>query len=151
MNQRKPPPTAVLAQAAQMDWVNDVPVHGLNAEHCLLWLHAWAELGWLRRLDSALATQLHRLDATTSPAVLVAAAVLAQMEGRGHTCLAVHALAAPPVDWLGAAAPDVQAFALGLPALWASRMAFTYAGSVTSALHSSWTMMSKSLDQSLAW
>jgi exodeoxyribonuclease V alpha subunit len=119
MNQRKTPQSAVLAQATQMDWVNDVPVHGLSAEHCLRWLHAWAELGWLRRLDSALATQLHRLDTTTSPAVLVAAAVLAQMEGRGHTCLAVHALAVPPVDWLGAAAPEVQAFALGLPALWA--------------------------------
>ena len=119
MNMRKTPTNAVVAQAAQMDWVNDLPVQGLNAERSLLWLHAWADLGWLRRLDSALATQLHRLDAGTSPAVLVAAAVLAHMEGRGHTCLAVQALASPPVDWLGAAAPEVRATALGLPALWA--------------------------------
>ena len=119
MNMRKTTASAVVAQAAQMDWVHDLPVQGLNAERSLLWLHAWADLGWLRRLDSALATQLHRLDAGTSPAVLVAAAVLAHMEGRGHTCLAMQALASPPVDWLGAAAPEVRATALGLTALWA--------------------------------
>ena len=118
MNLRKTPASAVLAQAAQMDWLNDLPAQGLSAVHTLQWLHAWAELGWLRRLDSALATQLLRLDAGTSPAVLVAAAVLAQMEGRGHTCLAVQALVTPPVDLLGWPADAVLA-PQGLQALWA--------------------------------
>ena len=118
MSLRKTPTAAVLAQAAQMDWLNDLPAHGLSAAQTLQWLHAWAELGWLRRLDSALATQLLRLDAGTSPAVLVAAAVLAQMEGRGHTCLAVQALATAPGDLLGWPADAVQA-PQGLQALWA--------------------------------
>lgn len=118
MNMRKTPATAVLAQAAQMDWLKDLPAQGLSAAHTLQWLQAWAELGWLRRLDSALATQLLRLDADTSPAVLVAAAVLAQMEGRGHTCLAVQALANAPVDLLGWPADAVLA-PQGLQALWA--------------------------------
>ena len=118
MNVRKTPTAAVLAQAAQMDWLNDLPAQGLSAAHTLEWLHAWAELGWLRRLDSALATQLMRLDACTSPAVLVAAAVLAQMEGRGHTCLAVHALSTAPVELLGWPTDAVQA-PQGLQALWA--------------------------------
>ncbi len=118
MNMRKTPTAAVMAQAAQMDWLNDLPAQGLSAAHTLQWLHAWAELGWLRRLDSALATQLQRLDAGTSPAVLVAAAVLAQMEGRGHTCLAVQALASAPVDLLGWPADAVQS-PPGLLALWA--------------------------------
>ena len=118
MNLRKTPASAVLAQAAQMDWLNDLPAQGLSAAKTLQWLHAWAELGWLRRLDSALASQLLRLDPGTSPAVLVAAAVLAQMEGRGHTCLAVHALSTPPVQLLGWPTDAVQA-PQGLQALWA--------------------------------
>ena len=78
MNSRKAHRAAALtAQAAQMDWLQDLPEQGLSSENTLLWLHAWAELGWLRRLDSALATQLHRQDASVAPAVLVAAAVLA--------------------------------------------------------------------------
>lgn len=110
--------TALSAQAAQMDWLNDLPAVGLTADSTLQWLHVWAELGWLRRLDSALATQLHRLDGATSPALLVAAAMLAQMEGRGHTCLSVFALTKPPVDLLGWSTDQVQA-PQGLQALWA--------------------------------
>jgi exodeoxyribonuclease V alpha subunit len=118
MNVRKTPRAALSAQAAQMDWLNDLPVQGLSAESTLQWLHAWAEWGWLRRLDSALAMQLHRLDSNVPPTLLVAAAVLAQMEGRGHTCLSVHALAASPVDLLGWPVDAVQA-PQGLLALWA--------------------------------
>ena len=76
MSVRKTNKAALSAQAAQMDWLNDLPAEGLSADNTLQCLHAWAELGWLRRLDSALATQLHRLDSATPPAVLVAAAVL---------------------------------------------------------------------------
>ena len=118
MNTRKTPQAAVLTQAAQMDWLSDLPTQALSAAHTLQWLHAWAELGWLRRLDSALPAQLLRLDANTSPAVLVATALLAQMEGRGHTCLAVQSLATPPGDWLGGSAQALHA-PQGLLALWA--------------------------------
>lgn len=118
MNVRKTQRAAVSAQAAQMDWLNDLPVQGLSASNTLQWLHAWAELGWLRRLDSALAMQLHRLDANVPPALLVAAAVLAQMEGRGHTCLSLSALATTPVDLLGWPVEAVHA-PQGLLALWA--------------------------------
>ncbi len=118
MNLRKTPPSALMAQAAQMDWLVDLPAQGLSAVHTLQWLLAWSELGWLRRLDSALAMQLHRLAPASSPAVLVAAAVLAQMEGRGHTCLSVQALAESPAQLLGWPTDAVQA-PQGLQALWA--------------------------------
>ena len=119
MSMRKSSRTAanLAAQAAQMDWLNDLPAQGLSAETAVQWLHAWAELGWLRRLDSALATQLHRLDVGTGAPVLVAAALLAQMEGRGHTCLALHDLATPPLALLAWPAEVVQA-SQGVLALW---------------------------------
>jgi len=76
-----------------------------DAVDVLALLHRWADAGWLRRLDSALAALLHELDPSASPVLLVSAALLAQMEGRGHTCLplrrlaleADHLLAAPPL------------------------------------------------------
>ena len=64
-------------------------------------LDAWAAAGWLRRLDSSLATFVSRLDPNASPALLAAVAVLACMEGRGHTCLPLTELAQPPADMLG--------------------------------------------------
>ena len=119
MNSRKINRAAALtAQAAQMDWLLDMPTQGLSPEITLRWLHAWAELGWLRRLDSALASQLHRQDVTVSAAVLVAAAVLAQMEGRGHTCLSLAELTTPPVNLLAWPTDAVNA-PQGLMAMWA--------------------------------
>jgi exodeoxyribonuclease V alpha subunit len=50
--------------------------------------------------------------------LLVAAAVLAHMEGRGHTCLSVAELCQPPVALLGWPAAAVDG-AQGLMALWA--------------------------------
>jgi hypothetical protein len=50
--------------------------------------------------------------------LLVAAAVLAHMEGRGHTCLSVAELCQPPVALLGWPAAAVDG-AQGLKALWA--------------------------------
>ena len=105
-------------QGRQRDWLHDLASAPLSAEQCLQWLQAFAERGWLRRLDSALASQLHRLDARVSPAVLVAAALLAHMEGRGHTCLSVHDLVKPAFD--GLAWPDEAWHGpQGLLALWA--------------------------------
>jgi exodeoxyribonuclease V alpha subunit len=49
---------------------------------------------------------------------LVAAAVLAHMEGRGHTCLSVAELCQPPVALLGWPVPAVEGDQ-GLKALWA--------------------------------
>ncbi len=111
-------PRALVVPAAQMDWLQDLPAQNLSAAQALQWLHHWADQGLLRRLDSALAEQLHRLDPQAPVAVLVAAAVLAQMEGRGHTCLSVAALSDTPLDLL--AWPALWADGpMGLKALWA--------------------------------
>jgi len=102
---------------AQMDWLKDLPAQGLSPAKAMEWLNLWTGQGLLRHIDSALAAQLWRLDAHTSPALLVAAAVLAQMEGRGHTCLPLTDLCQPPVallGWPAAAAEGAQ----GLQALW---------------------------------
>ncbi len=90
----------------------------LNAQQTVQWLEAWSEQGLLRRIDSALAAQLLRLDRQASPALLVASAVLAQMEGRGHTCLPLTQLCQPPATLLGWPAAAVDA-PEGLRALWA--------------------------------
>ena len=50
-------------------------------------LRDWSEQGWLRRLDSALADFVAQHDPQAEPALLVATALLAHMEGRGHVCL----------------------------------------------------------------
>ena len=52
-------------------------------------LHDWAERGWLRRLDSAFAAFIFELDGQASPRVLMAAAMLAHVEGQGHACLLI--------------------------------------------------------------
>jgi len=104
--------------AAQMDWLMDLPAQGLTAAQTVQWLNLWTGQGLLRHIDSAFAAQVLRLDAHASPALLVAAAVLAHMEGRGHTCLSVAELCQPPVALLGWPAAAVEG-AQGLKALWA--------------------------------
>ncbi len=79
-------------------------------------LTRWSELGLLRRLDSALASHLFSLDPAASPALLVSVAMLSHLEGRGHTCLPVAALAAQPLAVLGW--PAAHHAAVG--ALWAT-------------------------------
>ena len=111
-------PRALVVPAAQMDWLQDLPAQTLSAEHALQWLHTWAEQGLLRRIDSALAEQLHRLDPQAPAALLVAAAVLAQMEGRGHTCLPLQALCEAPAELLVWPTLWLEG-PLGLKALWA--------------------------------
>ena len=64
-------------------------------------LHHWAEQGWLRRLDSAFAAFLLELDPAARPALLLSAAVLSHLEGRGHTCLPLADLVAQPLSLLG--------------------------------------------------
>lgn len=103
--------------AVQMDWLRDLSPQALSAAQTLQWLNLWTGQGLLRHIDSALAAQLLRLDAHASPALLVAAAVLAQMEGRGHTCLPLADLCQPPVALLGWPATAVEGVQ-GLKALW---------------------------------
>ena len=117
MSPRKPPRTVQLP-SAQMDWLEALPASTLSAEQALQWLNAWAEQGLLRRLDTALAAQLHRLDPQLPATALVAAALLAQMEGRGHTCLPLQALCEAPVALLGWPTEAVEG-ETGLLALWA--------------------------------
>ena len=114
----KKPSRTMSVLTTQMDWLNDLPAQGLSAPQTLQWLQLWTEQGLLRHIDSALAAQLLRLDGQASPALLVAAAILAQMEGRGHTCLPLADLCAPPVAmlaWPTVAVDGPQ----GLRALWA--------------------------------
>jgi exodeoxyribonuclease V alpha subunit len=116
MSLRKTPRTAAVP-AGQMDWLRDLPVQQLRASQTLQWLNLWTEQGLLRHIDSAFAAQLLRLDSLSSPALLVAAAVLAQMEGRGHTCLPLAELCQAPealLAWPSAAVDGAQ----GLKSLW---------------------------------
>lgn len=77
-------------------------------------LHQWTEQGWLRRLDSAMAAFALERDPQASPALLMACALLAQMEGRGHSALPLAALVTSPQALLGwpeaAQAPLQQAW-----------------------------------------
>src|SRR5665647_2882511 len=82
-------------------------------------LHGWADKGWLRRLDSALAAFMRELDPSATPTLLVSTAVLAQMEGRGHTCLPLRLLVTRPDDvlaWPQAAQEDLATLWKCLPA-----------------------------------
>ncbi|MDP4612476.1 MAG: exodeoxyribonuclease V subunit alpha [Limnohabitans sp.] len=113
----KKPSRTMSVPTTQMDWLSDLPAQGLSAAQTLQWLQLWTAQGLLRHIDSALAAQLLRLDGQASPALLVAAAMLAQMEGRGHTCLPLADLCAPPVAmlaWPTVAVDGPQ----GLRALW---------------------------------
>ena len=114
----KKPSRTMSVPTTQMDWLNDLPAQGLSAAQTLQWLQLWTEQGLLRHIDSALAAQLLRLDGQASPALLVAAALLAQMEGRGHTCLPLADLCATPVALLGWPTVAVDG-PHGLRALWA--------------------------------
>lgn len=58
-------------------------------------LRAWAERGWLRRLDAAFAEFVADGAPHADPQVLLAAALLAHLEGLGHVCLDLHEEPAP--------------------------------------------------------
>ena len=77
-------------------------------------LRQWADAGLLRRLDAALAAFVQAHDPQVEPCVLVATAVVVQMEGRGHSCLPLAELVAAPAAMLGWLPPHSEA----LQALW---------------------------------
>jgi exodeoxyribonuclease V alpha subunit len=64
-------------------------------------LDTWREAGWLRRLDVAFARFIHALDADAPASLLLAAALAAQLEGRGHSALPLAELADRPDALLG--------------------------------------------------
>lgn len=82
-------------------------------------LHQWADAGWLRRLDSAMASFMQEQDPSASAVMLVSTAMLAQMEGRGHTCLPLNLLVTQPDEvlaWPPAAQEELAALWQTLPA-----------------------------------
>jgi exodeoxyribonuclease V alpha subunit len=94
------------------------PVVAVSASDMLSTLQRWCDAGWLRRLDVALASFLRESDPHASPELLLSAALLAQMEGRGHTCLPLDNLLADPnalLGWPAAGATALQAQWLSLP------------------------------------
>lgn len=82
-------------------------------------LAQWSDLGWIRRLDRAFAAFLCDVVPDTDPLVLLAAAIVARMEGQGHACLAIDALV-PILDdkrlaWPAAATPALHALLARMP------------------------------------
>lgn len=92
-------------------------------ESLLQQLEHASDNGWLRHLDAAFARFLAELDPATDPALLLAASLLSQMEGRGHSCLPLANLCQAPQPWLGWP-PEADGL---LQALWPSQPA-TLAG-----------------------
>ncbi len=68
----------------------DVALEAVRA--VLAALKQWSEQGWIRRLDAAFARFVAEQDAGASAPLLLAAALVAHMEGRGHSCLALDLL-----------------------------------------------------------
>ena len=81
----------------------------------LLELKAWCERGWIRRLDSVFASFMVDLDPDTAAPVVMAAALLTHLEGRGHSCLLIDDLLNEPEELLGwaPAASDRMRLVLG--------------------------------------
>jgi len=86
-----------------------------TAAEVLATLRDWSEQGLLRHLDTAMARFLAAQDPDAAPELLVATAVLVQMEGRGHSCLALATLVADPNAVLAWPVDALEA----LNALWA--------------------------------
>ena len=89
-------PTAFPADPTQADLFDPTePVKAApEAAELLALLDDWCAQGWLRRLDVALARWLADECPQASVAALLAAALLAQREGRGHTCIELTELLA---------------------------------------------------------
>ncbi|MEO6364275.1 MAG: exodeoxyribonuclease V subunit alpha [Caldimonas sp.] len=74
---------------------------GLDATALLGTLGDWAERGWIRRLDAALARFLAETCTGMTAPALFAAALTAHMEGRGHACVSIDEMVSAPAELLG--------------------------------------------------
>ena len=79
-----------------LDTASSVALDVISSAEILTALERLADAGLLRRIDSALAAFVASQDSEAEPALLVATAVLAQMEGRGHSCLPLAILPDDP-------------------------------------------------------
>jgi len=86
--------------------------HDVIDAHPAFWheVERLTEAGELRRLSGAFARFVATLGAET-PAALLAALVLSELEGRGHSCLLLSDLAEAPASLLGWAEEDWKALA----------------------------------------
>ena len=74
-------------------------------------LQRWRDAGWLRSLDLALARFVSDTDPAAPASLLLGAALVAQLEGQGHSGLPIAALAADAqglLGWPQAAADEVR-------------------------------------------
>jgi len=81
-------------------------------------LKAWSEQGWIRRLDHAFAGFMVDLCPDTPAPVVMAAALVAHMEGRGHACLPIDDLlcaADELLGWPSPASAQLNEVMAGLP------------------------------------
>lgn len=81
-------------------------------------LASWREQGWLRRLDAAFARFLVDLSPAAPDELVLAAALLVHMEGRGHSCLRLDELLRDPqavLGWPPEPASALRAVLDGLP------------------------------------
>lgn len=72
-------------------------------------LERWRDAGWLRSLDAAFARFIQELDPDAPPSLLLAAALVAQLEGRGHSGLPLAELTADAEALLGWPPEGVEA------------------------------------------
>ena len=82
-------------------------------------LRAWRAQGWLRALDLAFAGFMQELDADAPGSLLLAAALLTHLEGRGHSCLPLQAFLRDPqatLAWPPEAAAELAVVVQSLPA-----------------------------------
>ena len=100
---------------AEVSQAPEALAHMATSVDVLAALRAWSEQGLLRHLDTAMARFVALQDAQADPELLVATAMLVQMEGRGHSCLPLATLVADPNAVLAWPAAELE----GLNALWA--------------------------------
>ncbi len=77
-------------------------------------LRAWTSAGWLRPLDLAFAQFLIRLDPQAPALLPLAGALLARLEGEGHTCIALEDFLGAPERFLDWPAPGHAMLATAL-------------------------------------
>lgn len=77
-------------------------------------LRTWTEEGWLRSLDLAFAQFLIRLDPQAPALLPLAGALLARLEGEGHTCIALEDFLSAPERFLDWPAPGHAMLATAL-------------------------------------